>query len=128
MPINASTNAIATKITAAMMLIANAFSHPQSKKCFTNARIITNIIREEMIPSKKKPKIELITVPSTTIHIASVTFAFCPPTNILPEIQSDGASTTMLTTILTISPIKVESRLTIFFSKFIAGFWLKTLP
>lgn len=54
MPINPSITAIIIKIISATMLISNAFSHPQSKKCFTNPKIIISIIKDTMIPPSKK--------------------------------------------------------------------------
>lgn len=49
-PINPSIAIIVIKINAATMLIANDFSHPESKKCFTNADQINNTIIEAIKP------------------------------------------------------------------------------
>jgi len=51
-PIIASTTVIAIKISTATMLMARAFSHPQSKKCFTKASQMINTIIEAIIPEK----------------------------------------------------------------------------
>jgi hypothetical protein len=52
-PIIDSSTVIAMNMSTATMLMANAFSHPQSKKCFTKASQITSIMIEAIIPVKK---------------------------------------------------------------------------
>jgi hypothetical protein len=94
-PINVKTTAIITKITIASMLIAKAFNQPQSKKCLIRASQMNRTMIVAIMPEKKNSKKDPIKVPKTTIHIASVDLAFCPPTNILPEIQRTGAKTIM---------------------------------
>ena len=58
------------------MEITSAFSHPQSKKCFTNASQISRWMIEAITPTKRNPKIAPITVPRVTIQTAAVNFAF----------------------------------------------------
>jgi len=84
-PIKASMATITTKIITANMLITNAFSHPQSKKCFTRASHSISRIMAAMMPEKKAPKNVPTTVPRMTIQMASVNFAFSFPTIALPD-------------------------------------------
>ena len=99
MPINASTATITMKIITAIIAIANAIIHPQSKKCLISASQITNIITAAIRPLLKAPTTAPITVPRTTIHIASVNFAFSLPASALPANQSTGATIMVPTTI-----------------------------
>jgi hypothetical protein len=60
MPMNVSTknitNRMTTAIISAIMLIARAFSHPQSKKCFTKANHITSSTMYDSQDSKTELK------------------------------------------------------------------------
>ncbi len=84
--------AIAAKMIIAKMEMASAFSHPQSKKCFTIASQSISWMMEAMMPVKKAPKIVPTTVPRITIQTASVNFALFSPTIALPDSQRSGDS------------------------------------
>ena len=99
MPMIASITTMIMKTMTAITAITNAFSQPQSKKCLINASQTINIIIADIKLPRKAPTIAPMTVPKTTIQIASVLFAFCPPTNALPTSQRIGATTIMPTTI-----------------------------
>ena len=90
-----------TNTTTATMLIMNAFSHPQSKKCLIKPSQRIKIIIEAIIPEKNALKTPPITVPRTTIHKASINLALLAPTRSLPAIQSTGVNTKTLTIMLT---------------------------
>jgi len=82
--------ATAANTMIAKMEMASAFSHPQSKKCFTKASHIISRMMAAMKPEKKAPNNVPITVPRTTIQMASVNFAFSFPTMALPDNQRKG--------------------------------------
>jgi len=107
-PIIPSMIMITTKIIIATMLISNAFSQPQSKKCFTSAKKIISIIiepsKEPIVPVKSQPIASLITTPIATVHIASVNFALCFPTSILPDSHKTGERMTTLMIMLMMKP------------------------
>ncbi len=96
----ASIAAIAAKIITATIEMASAFSHPVSKKYFTNASQIISWMMETMKPIKTAPKSEPTTVPMATIQMASVNFAFSVPTNHLPDSQRTGDSRMVFTIML----------------------------
>jgi len=112
-PTSARTNAMITKTMTAITAIANALSQPQSKKCLISPSHIINIIIEETIPPKREPTsqftIEPITMPSTTIQMASVNLAFCLPASALPTSHSTGATTIIATTICIKNPIQSKT-------------------
>ena len=95
----ASKAIITANIITATIDIAKAFNHPQSKKCFTNPSKIIKRITEAIIPENNELKTVLITVPNTTIQIASTNFALLLPTKILPANQRTGAIIMILTII-----------------------------
>lgn len=97
--IKAIMNEMITKTITETTAIANAFSHPQSKKCFINASQTTNIIIADIKLPAKAPTTAPIIVPRTTIQMASVNFALSLPANALPTSQSIGAITIIPTTI-----------------------------
>lgn len=94
-PIPIPTIANRAIITANMITdtsdIAKAFNHPQSKKCFTSPSNIIKRIIDAIIPENNELKTVLITVPRTTIQIASTNFALLLPTKIRPANQRTGA-------------------------------------
>ena len=106
MPISASMKTIITKTITAITAIANAISHPQSKKCLINASQTTNMIIAAIKPPISAPTIAPMKTPRATIQMASVNFAFCLPTSALPTSQSTGATMMMATIMLIKSPIK----------------------
>lgn len=122
MPIKVSNTAMAAKMRTTIMLIANAFSHPQSKKCFTSPNQTNSIIIDAMKPVKKKPKTAPRTAPRSTIQRASVNFALSLPTKSLPEIQRTGDSKTMLT-IACISRASKLIAMTFFLPSFNQLYW-----
>ena len=89
-PISVKTTAIAAKMIIAMIEMASAVSHPQSKKCFTNASQSISWINKAIMPEKRAPKSVPITVPRTIIHTASVNLALSFPTIDLPDSQRNG--------------------------------------
>ena len=94
-PIIASIATIIMKTMTAITAIANAFNHPQSKKCFINASQTMNIIIADIKLPTRAPTTAPMIVPITTIQMASVNFALSFPTNALPTSQSIGATTIM---------------------------------
>ena len=103
------TKVMTAKTMTATMLIINAFSHPQSKKCLIKpSHIISNII-DAIIPEIKALKTAPITVPRITIHKESMILAFEPPTRIRPAIHRTGVSTRIFTIMLIniVSKLKV---------------------
>jgi len=68
MPMIASIATMIMKTITAITAIANAFSHPQSKKCLINASQTTNIIIADIKLPTKTPTTAPITVPRTTIQ------------------------------------------------------------
>jgi hypothetical protein len=99
MPMIASIATMIMKIITAITAITNAFSHQQSKKYFINSSQTTNIATADIKLPTKTPTTAPMIVPKTNIKIASVTFAFCPPTDALPTSQRIGATTIIPTTI-----------------------------
>ena len=99
MPMKAKMAAMTTKIITAIIAIAKAINHPQSKKCLINASQTMNIITADIKLPKKAPTTAPMTVPRTTIQMASVNFALSFPANALPTSQSIGATTIMPMTI-----------------------------
>lgn len=77
-------------IIAATIAIMNAFPHPQSKKCLIKPSHMINDIIAPIIPERNAPTIPPITAPRTTIHIASVNFAFSGPTNAFPASHTNN--------------------------------------
>jgi len=67
------------KIITAIIAITSAFNHPQSKKRLISASQIMNIMGAAIKPPTKAPTAAPITVPRTTIHIASVNLALSFP-------------------------------------------------
>ena len=108
-PINAKTKTMITKTITAMTAITNALIQPQSKKCLISASQTMNMIIEAMMPPINQSTTEPMTMPKTTIQMASVNFAFCLPASALPTSQSTGATTMMATTICIKSPIIVQN-------------------
>jgi len=106
-PITANIATMATKMITANILMASAFSHPQSKKCFTKASQIISWIMAAIIPVKKAPKNVPITVPMMTIQIASVNFAFSFPTSARPDSQRIGEIMMVFMTMLMTSESKL---------------------
>ena len=92
MPISARTKTMIAKTITAMIAIANALSQPQSKKCLINASHTTNMIIEAIMPPINQPTMEPMTMPSTTIQMASVNLAFCLPASALPTSQRYGCN------------------------------------
>jgi len=102
---------IATKMMTANIDMARAFSHPQLKKCFTNANQIINRIKEEKsqkkAPKKRKErnkaknsakkasKIAPTNVPTAIIATALENFAFSLPASALPASHRTGDRTMM---------------------------------
>lgn len=109
-----STMTIAMKISTATMDIANAFSHPQSKKCFTRASQIISCIIEARNPVKNAPNTAPTTVPIAIVASESVNLAFSFPTSVLPESHKTGESMMIFKMIL----ITITSRFTITQSPF----------
>jgi len=89
-PTIANTKAITAKMIIAMIEMASAASHPQSKKCFTSASQSISWMIKAIMPEKRAPKSVPITVPRTIIQIASVNFALSFPTIDLPDSQRKG--------------------------------------
>lgn len=104
--------AIAANMIIAMMEMASAFSHPQSKKCFTNASQSISWMMEAMMPTKKAPKSVPITVPRMTIQTASVNFAFPFSTSALPDSQRTGESIMVFTIMFMTSASKLIAKST----------------
>jgi len=94
--INPITRAIIIQIIMATIAIASAINHPVSKKCFTNASQTNSTMIAAIIPAKRYWKIPPITIPRTTIHIASVNFALSLPASSLPAIYRTGDRIMML--------------------------------
>ena len=83
MPITAKIATMTTKIITAIIAIANAINHPQSKKCLISASQTMNITTAATKPPTKAPTTAPMTVPKRTIHTASRNFAFSLPTSAL---------------------------------------------
>ena len=105
----ANTAAVTAKMMTVIMDMASAFSHPQSKKCFTTASQSISWMMAAMKPVKKAPKNVPTKVPMTTIHMASVNFAFSFPTSDLPDSQRTGASTIVLIMMLITNTSKLTT-------------------
>jgi hypothetical protein len=89
--------------------ITNAFNQPQSKKCFTVRSHIINCAINERKPLVYAPTVTPIIVPSNTINIESVNFAFFLPTNALPESQRDGEIMMILMMICIINEVTLKA-------------------
>ena len=84
MPMKAKMATMITKIITAIIAIAKAFNHPQSKKCLISASQTMNIITVAAKPPIKAPTTAPMAVPKRTIHTASRNFALSLPTSALP--------------------------------------------
>jgi hypothetical protein len=91
-PMMASTVTMIMKITTAMITMANALNHPQSKKCLINASQMMNMMSAPIEPPTKAPTTVPITIPKTTIHSASVNLALSFPASAIPDNQRTGAT------------------------------------
>jgi len=105
--------AIAANMIIAIIEMARAFSHPQSKKCFTNASQSISWMMEAIKPMNKAPKSAPITVPRMTIQMASVNFAFSFPASALPDSQRTGESIMVFTIMFMTSASKLIAKSTL---------------
>lgn len=104
-PISASKKTMTTKTIIAINAIANALSQPQSKKCLMSPSQTKNIIIDAIKPPINQPTIAPMTMPNTTIQMASVNLAFSLPAKALPTSQSIGAMMIIAMTICIKTPI-----------------------
>jgi len=104
--------AITAKMIIAKIEMTSAFSHPQSKKCFTNTSQSISWMKEAMKPVKKAPRSAPTTVPMMTVNMASVNFALSLPTIALPDSQRNGDSMMVFTMMFTASASKLTAKAT----------------